>query len=53
MKRSSSVSVEDEKSARRKLDVVPKLHFVGCSHLTDYHLMEKLGEGTFGYVSNI
>ncbi|CAC37500.1 P-TEFb-associated cyclin-dependent protein kinase Cdk9 [Schizosaccharomyces pombe] len=50
MKRSSSVSVEDEKSARRKLDVVPKLHFVGCSHLTDYHLMEKLGEGTFGEV---
>jgi len=26
-------------------------HFKGCSKITDYEFLDKLGEGTFGYVS--
>jgi hypothetical protein len=28
----------------------PKSSFVGCSRISEYELMGKLGEGTFGYV---
>jgi serine/threonine-protein kinase BUR1 len=27
----------------------PKQSFVGCSRITDYEILNKLGEGTFGY----
>jgi serine/threonine-protein kinase BUR1 len=27
----------------------PKSSFVGCSRISDYELLGKLGEGTFGY----
>jgi serine/threonine-protein kinase BUR1 len=26
----------------------PKSSFVGCSQITDYEILDKLGEGTFG-----
>lgn len=29
----------------------PKHSFTGCSRISDYELLGKLGEGTFGYVS--
>ena len=31
----------------------PKSSFVGCSRISDYELMGKLGEGTFGYEPSI
>lgn len=30
----------------------PRESFTGCSRITDYELLGKLGEGTFGYVSH-
>lgn len=30
----------------------PRSSFTGCSRISDYELLGKLGEGTFGYGSN-
>ncbi|EPY49222.1 CMGC/CDK/CDK9 protein kinase Cdk9 [Schizosaccharomyces cryophilus OY26] len=50
MKRSGSVSTENDKVSRRKVNSDFQKRFQGCSHLSSYELMEKLGEGTFGEV---